>query len=463
MAQIIDRRNVQGLIFQSYNYPCARYFLFQFGASAGARAFLGGLAPRVTHAAQDLAQKPEPLINIALSWTGLGKTGILDDRPGAPPASQAFPWDFREPPDPGSMCDYGDSAPANWWNRRFRSEDVDAMVYLNCQTAAALADQSVAIRNLAQNCGLKELIPTRDGNEALTGGVPDKGIVHFGYRDGISQPSINWDDTPDRPDLVDFRNFLLGYWSKSVEAFPRMSPWADIARDGSYLVLRWLYQDVAKFNKFLRETSAQLWPQMPPADAQELLAAKLMGRWRNGTPLVLSPERPDDALALNNDFSFAADPNGSRCPFSSHIRIVNRRDDDLTFPNQQMFPNGPRVLRRGSTYGPPLQGEVDDGVDRGLIGMFLCSNINMQFYSIMRWLNKTDFNPKVGDVRGQDPLFGNRRMPDASNKFEFEAGDGKSALNILQDFIRTQGVLMLLLPSLATLNQFAVQPAAPPA
>ena len=95
--------------------------------------------------------------------------------------------------------------------------------------------------------------------------------------------------------------------------------------------------------------------------------------------------------------------------------------------------------------------------------MFLCSNINMQFYSIMRWLNKTDFNPKVGDVRGQDPLFGNRRMPDASNKFEFEAGDGKSALNILQDFIRTQGVLMLLLPSLATLNQFAVQPAAPPA
>ena len=78
MAQVIDRRNVQGLIFQSYNYPLARYFLFQFGGAAGARRFLGEFAPRVTHAAQDLAPKPEPLLNIALSWTGLNKAGLLD-------------------------------------------------------------------------------------------------------------------------------------------------------------------------------------------------------------------------------------------------------------------------------------------------------------------------------------------------------------------------------------------------
>jgi hypothetical protein len=455
MAQVIDRSNVQGLIFQSYNYPLARYFLFQFGDVTGARRFLGEWAPCIAHAAQDLSQRPEPLINIALSWTGLNKTGVLD-RNGVPAASEAFPWDFREPPDAESMRDCGDSAPSHWWNRRFRSEDVDLAVYLNCQSNATLATYSGMIRGSARKNGIKELIPTRDGKEALTGGVPSKGIVHFGYRDGISQPAINWDDAPDRPDLIDFRRFLLGYWSKSAESFPRVPPWCDLVRDGCYVVVRWIYQDVAKFNKFLRVTAAQLWPQMPASDAQELLAAKLMGRWRNGTPLILSPDRPNDALALSNDFAYAMDPNGSTCPFSSHIRIVNRRDDELTFPNRQMFEsNGPRILRRGSTYGPPLVGEDDDGEDRGLIGMFLCSNINMQFYAIMRWLNKTDFNPKVSDIHGQDPLFGNRSAPGASNAFELEANGGKAVVSGLQDFIRTQGVLMLLLPSLAMLNQFS--------
>jgi hypothetical protein len=109
-------------------------------------------------------------------------------------------------------------------------------------------------------------------------------------------------------------------------------------------------------------------------------------------------------------------------------------------------------LRRGSSYGPTLVGEEDDGEDRGLIGMFLCSNINMQFYSLMRWLNKTDFNAKVNNVRNQDPLFGNRSMPGASNSFEFEADGKKLILKGLHDFVRTQGVLMLLFPSVAALK-----------
>jgi hypothetical protein len=454
MAQVIDRSNVQGLLFQSYNYPVTRYFFFQLGDVAGARRFLREWVPRVTHGAVELAQKPEPLINIALSWQGLGKAGALETKDAACAASESFPWDFREPPDAESMKDFGDCAPSNWWNRCFRSEDVDLVVYLNCQSTAALAAQSDLIRASARQNGIKELIPTPDGKEALTGSLPDKGIVHFGYRDGISQPQINWDDAPDRPDLVDFRHFLLGYWSKSVESFPRVAPWSDLVRDGSYVVMRWLYQDVAKFNKVLRVSAAQLWPQMPAEEGQELLAAKLMGRWRNGTPLVLSPDRPDDSLALSNDFTYASDPDGSRCPFSSHIRIAHRRDEQLTFANEQMFPSGtPRILRRGSSYGPPLAGEIDDGQDRGLIGIFLCSNINMQFYSLLRWTNKTDSNPKVKDIHGQDVLFGNRRMPDASDKVEFKAKGETVVLNGLQDFIRTQGTLMLLLPSLTMLRQ----------
>jgi deferrochelatase/peroxidase EfeB len=446
---------VQGLIFQSYNYPLTRHFLFQFRDEKGARGFLREWRSSVTHAGQDLAQKPEPLVNLAFSFQGLRRAGALD-RPGAPPAERAFPWDFRDGPDAESMKDFGDSAPQHWWNRRFTSNDVDLLLLLNCQSAEALATNTARVRASAERHGLRELIGTRDGREALTGHLPDKGILHFGYRDGISQPRINWDEAPDRPDLVNLRHVLLGYWSQAVETFPRKPPWSDFVRDGSYLVMRWIYQDVARFNRFLRLKAAELFPHLPPNDGQELVAAKMMGRWRNGTPLVLSPDRPDDALALSNDFTYATDQDGSRCPLSAHIRIVNRRDDELTFANQMMFPPGtPRILRRGSSYGDPLVGEEDDGVDRGLIGMFLCANINMQFYPLMRWINKTDFNAGVTEIHGQDPLFGNRSMPERSDAFAL--GPGRAVMGGLTDFIRTQGVLTLLLPGLATLAQMADQ------
>ena len=45
---------------------------------------------------------------------------------------------------------------------------------------------------------------------------------------------------------------------------------------------------------------------------QELLAAKLMGRWRSGCPLMLSPSEDNAEIArdfsLNNDFRYKDDP-----------------------------------------------------------------------------------------------------------------------------------------------------------
>jgi deferrochelatase/peroxidase EfeB len=346
----------------------------------------------------------------------------------------------------------------NWWNGRFRSEDVDVMLLANCRSEESLARQSDAIRESAAKHGMKEFLPMRDGQEALTGRLAPGGILHFGYRDGLSQPKVNWDDLPNRPDLVDLRWFLLGYGTDGIESMPGKTPWSDLARDGCYLVLRWVYQDVAKFNRFLRERSAALWPHMPPGDAQELLAAKMMGRWRNGTPLVLYPDAPETTKANieRNDFSYAMDPHGLKCPFSSHIRVVNRRDDPLDGANPTMFPPGtPRVIRRGSTYGTHLDGEIDDGADRGLVGMFLCTNIESQFLVLMRWINETNFHPEVTNVRGQDPLFGNRSFRDRSDTFEFHANGNQEVLTGLPDFIKTKGSLMLFVPSLAALRHMS--------
>ena len=264
---------------------------------------------------------------------------------------------------------------------------------------------------------------------------------------------------------MDLRWFLLGYGKGKIQSSPgqfkegKETPWHGLVRDGSYLVLRWVYQDVAKFNKFLREQSAALWPDMPPAEAQELLAAKMMGRWRNGTPLVLFPDGPetDPNNIMRNDFDYGTmDPDGVRCPFSSHIRIVNRRDDKLNPRNEGMFGAGtPRAIRRGSTYGPPLEGEVNDHEDRGLIGMFLCTNIETQFFSLMRWINETNFHAKVKNRHGQDPLFGNRSFDQRSDRFEFQANGKQHVLTGLQDFIKTKGTLMLFVPSLEALRKMS--------
>ena len=455
----IDRTNVQGLVFESYQYPISRHFLFRIGDAGKGRQFLSQWLPHVTHAGRDLSGKPEPLVNLAITWQGLLALNAFDHMGGPKAAEEAFFWDFREAPDPVSLGDFGDSAPAHWWNKRFSGEAVHLTVHGHFRTPEGRDAFTADVRASARECELEELIPTRDGTEPLTGetlNVLNGRELHFGYQDGFSQPHVNWRGEPNRPDLVDFRHFLLGYWTDSIQTFPKDPPWSDFVRDGSFLVLRWLYQDVAKFNAYLAANAYQVAaPGMSPSQAEELLAAKMMGRWRDGTPLALSPEKQEPDLALE-DLSYAADVDGHKCPFAAHIRIVNPRDQALTNPNQILFPDGPpRVLRRGHTYGPKLTGTVDDGVDRGIIGLFLCSNINRQFYTLTRWIRQTTFSPVFKDTRAQDPLFGNRQTPLASNTFEIPAENGSIMLRGLPDFVRTQGTLMLLLPSMVMLEQLA--------
>ena len=115
----------------------------------------------------------------------------------------------------------------------------------------------------------------------------------------------------------------------------------------------------------------------------------------------------------------------------------------------------PRVLRRGSTYGPWLDGTIDDGRDRGIIGMFLCANVNRQFYALTRWISATNFSDAYTDPNGQDPLFASRCVPRASDRFTIPGDNGAVTLKAIPDFIRMQGVAILLLPSLTTLRRLS--------
>ena len=228
---------------------------------------------------------------------------------------------------------------------------------------------------------------------------------HFGYADGFAQPAIaGVDDATDRrigggvPEAkgawraLALGEFILGYEDEDTRVDPERAlpsaPADPFGRSGTYMVWRKLYQDVALFRHVLREAAA-----LYGGGDHEKLAAKVVGRWPNGTPLVVSPDAPiadfepkTDPRA--NDFRYAAeDPDGRRCPLGAHIRRSNPRDA-LGFDGLLSFRH--RIIRRGMPYGAPLASEAaeDDHVDRGLIFVCFNASISRQFEGIQaQWLN----------------------------------------------------------------------------
>lgn len=445
----LDLSGVQALVTSPYRRPISRHPIFRFDDGAGARAFIGELTHIVTMAGVALDTAPDPLLNVGVTYNGLS---VLDVDPALLAKLDAV---FKVGPDavkmnlgdvPGSRSD-----PVTWWEGQFPTADVHCVVHVYARSDDAALDATQTVRDLARRSGVTELVPRRDGTilecRSLGGAQ-----LHFGYTDGISHQDICWDDdVAPGPGQIDFRNFLLGYSTRECPSAPGDGPAADFARGSTYGLFRWLYQDVAAFNLFLGTQGPKLFPELATADAEELLAAKMMGRWRDGTPLVLSPDRPDPQLASSNDFGYAAeDPDGHRCPFSAHIRVVNPRDTPL---DPATVEGVPRILRRGMAYGPPLQDSTDDGVDRGLVGVFLCADLRKQVYSLTSWIQRNDFSPVYGASRRvQDPLLGNRAMPGTNADFTLPGAGGGEIVKNLPDFVHTKGSAFLLYPGKAALT-----------
>lgn len=396
----LDLCNLQGNILRGYTFPAVSFLFFGVADGERARLWLKEFSGHVTNA-QPWQTKPVSAVNIAFTYPGLLALQL-------PQASlSSFPPEFKQGMAlrAALLGDTEESAPAHW-DGRLGTKDIHLLVMLYAVSPAALQERRRWFDELLCRFGGLTLIYEQSGNP-----LPND-VEHFGYRDGFSQPSITGsgvkpcpgEGTP-LPDgswkSLQPGEFILGY--SDEEGLLPDSPQPDVlGRDGTYLVFRKLHEHVAQFRTFLQE-QAKDYP-----GGEELLAAKLLGRWRDGTPLVLSPDRMDAGLVddknRNNDFRYSGDSNGLRCPFGAHIRRTNPREDGIG-----KVSNRHRIIRRGVTYGNELpQGASDDGQDRGIIFIALNSNISRQFEFIQsQWINDgnifglgADKDPLTGDQRG---------------------------------------------------------------
>ncbi len=486
-----NRNNVQGLILRGYTHPCSCHLLFTFtgGNNFNSKAFFSDLYPKLQSAADWGNNKPASMLNIGLTYNGLSLLKVI-----SPSDLTYFPSTFQNgPSDPGSqdsLGDVGESSPEKWWNNQGNAVNnkLHCVVHVYGMTSNDLDELVSQVTASATKNGLVEILPLaiKDNGGRLYQSIVqhDPAKIHFGYTDGISEPSMNANPSGNTSAETN-NNFVIGYpkGSTSDPGPTGVDTASRFAKDGCYNAFRIIYQDVAAFNLFLKQSANN--PEvkkklshlnLTEAETEEWLAAKLCGRWRNGSPLMLSPDKPEASTASAEDFMYGSSsgiagadddvPSSLKCPFSAHTRVANPRDQLLSGSEGTNGP--PRIARRGMPYGADLKNgaTTDDGVDRGLIGIFLCGNLAGQFEKLYSWMNFNNFSgKKIFNPRKppQDALLGTRDLhstifPNITNTFTIPVSGTSAAESIvltMPSFLTTRGTAYCLLPSILSIAKLA--------
>lgn len=389
---VLELDDIQHILLTRTPAITGRYEFLSFDTAAGGRAWLSELLDKTQSATDAVATMDESdrWVTLAFTWTGLRALGVPED------ALATFPDEFREgmASRANILGDIGTAAPEHWVGG-LAGDDVHAIAILfsrtdeQCALSIAEHDKLLARTDGVRSVSYLDLNASPPFNYAHD---------HFGFRDRLSQPVMKGsgeEPTPGSGDPLEPGEFILGYPDENgpVTDLPQPSV---LSRNGSYMAYRRIEEHVGLFRDYLRENSED------PA-GEELLAAKFMGRWRSGAPLVLAPVEDDPELGAdpmrNNDFNYKEmDPHGYACPLGSHARRLNPRDT-------AHYMNRRRMIRRGATYGPALpDGAPDDGVERGIAAFIICADLVRQFeFAQNVWINDKAFH-ELGNEH--DPICG---------------------------------------------------------
>ena len=411
----------------------ATYIGFRIDDRKTGRALMGRISQAVTSAANPTSPLADTWVSVAITYQGLKALGVPQS------SLESFSWEFRQgmAARASELGDTGESAPEKW-EQPLGSSDLHVVLVAVApdeqRLEGALERAREAYRKMAgieaiwrQNC---YALPTE--------------TEPFGFRDGISHPAIEGSgiagtNPQERP--LRAGEFVLGY-TDELGGVQKTEP-EILGRNGTYVVFRKLHQRVAAFRQYLKTNSSNV-------DDEELLAAKMMGRWRSGAPLALCPFHDNAELGAdprrNNDFLFEADdPAGFKTPGGSHIRRCNPRDAAIAGVARIH-----RMIRRGTAYGPPLPEGimVDDGADRGLMFAFVGAHIGRQFEFVQsQWINDGVF---FGAGTDKDPIVGSNEV-----SFTLPRKPVRKRLQGIPNFVVTRDGEYCFMPGLRALRWLA--------
>ncbi len=475
----MDLSDIQGIVLYGYNEArSARYLHLSLPTGAPARAWLAAIRPELTAVAGFLSTPREEQnlacrVNVAFTTTGLSRLGLSADEISG--FARELQQGMAHPERSRVLGDQNDDAPGSWELGGPENERIDALLMLfgNDEALERLVQRH---RQQAEAAGARIVADQ-------TAALDETGREHFGFADGIGQPHVAGSGRPPRRGqrTAASGEFVLGHPDAYAVVPPPVvvraragshlpdagSGKLDLGRNGSYLVYRKLEQDVAGFWRTACEQTRRDGASTT-RHAVIQTAARMVGRWPSGAPLVLRPRHDDPQLGRTDDFGYTGDPHGIACPIGSHVRRTNPRDSLEPSPAESLTQTGARrILRRGRAYGPRLvdprtlegSGELPPpepsgaaAAERGLVFIALCASIRRQFEFVQQtWVNSTTFARLDGE---RDPLIGGD-FRDGDRSFSVPGEPVRARMNGLPRFVRLRGGGYFFVPAMKAIEHLA--------
>ncbi|KAG6810025.1 hypothetical protein H0H92_013639 [Tricholoma furcatifolium] len=422
----LDLDNIQGDILAGLVKNTQTYFFFQITDVKLFRSQLAKFVPLVKTTTQALKDRQDiddhkrkgnksllkiVGVNIAFSHKGFVALGIDDTT--LTQVEPSFAQGQKE--NAQSLGDKGTGTVPNFvpdWDPAFL-QDIHAVILISGESHPSVNEKFGEIKNIfgiGKTPSIKEVTTivgdVRPGKE--------RGHEHFGFLDGISNPSvIGFDKNPDPGPKPVRAGILVTGQPGDPQVDPSKPPRPSWANDGSYLAFRYLFQSVPEFNKFLEDNPIPV-PGLTREEGSDLLGARLVGRWKSGAPIDLAPFRDDPEIVNDpqrvNNFRFQAEGSFQKmCPFAAHVRKTNPRAD---LEDRGISIEKNRITRRGVQFGPELT-EAEKLANKTLHGrglLFACYSTSIEngFAFLQRsWANNPTFPPGAAPaIPGLDPLIG---------------------------------------------------------
>ncbi|MGO9604397.1 MAG: Dyp-type peroxidase [Candidatus Binataceae bacterium] len=456
----VNREDIQGIVASGYDHlDYSRFVFLEIKDPDATRKWLASIVPKITNALHPGDNKPGVSLNLAFSFKGLEK--LVPDRL----QEEEFPHEFIRGMNTDQanriLGDQDESDPKHWEYGAQDQPELHVLVMLYGTTDKKLQSLHDTVFGSREFSDGLRTIAQQDSVIR-----PDDETEPFGFRDGISQPPIQGllGRRKQTEDPINTGEFVLGYQNELdlLTQIPSIDNWADpcghladhpaypgkrraFGLNGTYLVFRKLVQRVDEFKNYINNSAAD-------PDERELIAAKMVGRWRSGAPLVLSPDSP--GCEPRNDFLFMeTDPDGVACPIGSHIRRANPRDSlDMPPSRSILIARHHRLIRRARKFSLPPKDLTKNNpkYEQGLFFIVLNADLRRQYEFVQQlWINDPSFN---GLDKDRDPLVGDNS---SGGKFTIQAKPINSHLVGLPQFVVMRGGGYFFVPGIRAVRFLA--------